>query len=145
MSHVCALGAVFGACLLAAGSPAAAQGRADGVYPGLLACDALPFGRGAVRDPVSLTIANGEARYSRKLSGADGAAAAGKTESGSGKVTGGQLVLVGSARGNGFSYEARYAGTVDGRGGFLTGSQTWTYRGGSHRRGCQMSVGGGRR
>ena len=118
------------AALAIGAGEAAAQSRADGTYPGFLVCEALAFVP-ASRDPVILEVAGGRATLSRTSGG---------RESASGAVGGGQLVLTGGGAG----FTSRYAGEVGGRGGLLTGVQTWTRSGGTHRRACQLTVGNGR-
>ena len=135
--------------ILAAGAalptgPVRAQARADGQYPVVLFCDKLPFGAGTLRDTFTLTVAGGRATYTRGLTFADAPNAAGVTETGSGTVSGGRLVLAGRAKGKTFSYEARYAGEIAGQGGLLTGRQDWTYAGKASSRTCQMTIGNGR-
>ena len=139
----------FAALVLAAGAAvptgtARAQARADGQYPVVLFCDKLPFGTGTLRDTFTLAVAGGRATYTRKLTFADAPNAAGASETGSGTVSAGRLVLAARVKGKGFSYEARYAGEIAGQGGLLTGRQDWTYAGKASSRTCQMTVGNGR-
>lgn len=142
------------AALACFGPPALGQGRAEGRYPALLSCDALPFTAGPLRDPFMLEISSGKAAYSRRLPAADAPDAAGGTETGTGTLAGGRLSLtgkgvgkgsgVGDGNGRAASFESRYLGEVSGMGGLLTGIQSWTYRGRSYERRCQISVGNGR-
>lgn len=118
---------------------AAAQGRAEGTYPGTLFCERTPF-LAPSRDPVTLTVANGKASFSRALTGVEG----GGTEAAGGVVQGGRLVLSGGAKGRGAAFESRYEGEIGGRGGLLTGVQTWTRGGQTVRRACQLTIGSGR-
>jgi hypothetical protein len=122
--------AAFAAAAFAAvvNGPAHAQ-RADGTYPVILACDAAG-GSGPVRASGTATIGGGRGTYEIRLGSG--------RETGSGALAGGRLGLVGKGPG----YEARYAGDVSGRGGFLTGYQTGA-GGKSFRRACQFILGDG--
>ncbi|WP_375457631.1 hypothetical protein [uncultured Enterovirga sp.] len=142
MSRIILVAAVVVELLV--GADAQAQGRAEGSYPAVISCDKLPFTAGSVRDRFVLEITSGKAAYSRKLTSADGPDAAGGTETGTGRLSGGRLSLSGRAKTKSGSFEARYIGEVSGTGGLLTGIQTWTYRGQSYQRPCQISVGDGR-
>jgi hypothetical protein len=113
---------------LLSGAAAQAQ-RADGTYPVTLACDAAG-GSGPVRASGTATIGDGRGTYEIRIGSA--------RETGSGALAGGRLSLAGKGPG----YEARYAGDVSGRGGFLTGTQTGT-GGNAFRRSCQFILGGG--
>ena len=133
------------AVLAVGGGPGAlAQARADGRYPALLSCDKLPFTSGPVRDPFVLEITSGKASYSRKLTNADAPDASGSSEAGTGTLAGGRLSLTGRASWKGSSFDSRYVGEVNGQGGLMSGIQSWTYKGKSYDRRCQISVGNGR-
>lgn len=116
--------AVSAAILTLLPSLAHAQ-RADGTYPVTLACDG--GGSAPVRASGTATIGEGRGTYEIRLGGG--------RETGGGTLTGIKLVLAGRGPG----YEARYAGDVSGRGGFLTGTQS----GGKVRRNCQFILGDG--
>ncbi len=132
-------------CLLPlAATPAPAQTRADGRYPSTLSCDKLPFTAGPLRDSFAVEIAEGRATFSRKLAAGEAADAAGAVETGSGALAGGRLTLTGRMKAKAVSFESRYTGEVDGRGGLLIGVQTWSYKGQTYRRPCQLSIGNGR-
>lgn len=123
------------AALCLASAPALAQ--AEGDFPATILCDPLPFPSGPARDVFRLTVGQGRASYARQIAG-------GGTETGSGLLNGRQLTLAGSGKGRGFSYTASYAGDVSGRGGTLTGSQTFTRPGKPVGRRCQVALGDGR-
>jgi hypothetical protein len=125
-----ACGTLFGALLVAVaqGGPAQAQ-RADGTYPVTLACDA-GGGSAPVRASGTATIGGGRGTYEIRVGSG--------RETGSGTLAGGRLTLSGKGPG----YEARYAGDVSGRGGFLSGIQTGA-GGKSFRRACQFILGDG--
>ena len=108
--------------------PAFAQAAAEGTYPGTISCDPGPNARGAIRGQITVEISGRRARYT--------APSEGSPESGSGSMTGRQLVLTGQGRG----YEARYVGEVGGQGGMLTGTRT----GSGSWRNCQVLLGNGR-
>lgn len=107
---------------------ASAQAAAEGTYPGTISCDPGPNARGAIRGQITVEISGGRAHYT--------APGEGSPESGSGSMSGRQLVLTGQGRG----YEARYIGEVGGQGGMLTGTRT----GSGSRRNCQVLLGNGR-
>ncbi|NNM71443.1 hypothetical protein [Enterovirga aerilata] len=121
-------------CLLVGALAAAPLGsahaqRADGTYPAILACDG-GGGSGPVRASGTATIGGGRGSYEIRVGSG--------RETGSGALAGGRLSLSGKGPG----YEARYAGEVSGRGGFLTGYQTGA-GGKSFRRACQLILGDG--
>ena len=126
----------FAPAVLAALCPARASAQAQGEFPATILCDRSAIAAGPARDTLLVSIRGGKANYSRKLPG-------GGTETGSGPLTGRSLALVGAGRGPGFSYTARYSGDVTGRGGLLTGRQTWTRDGKSEARACQLTLGDG--
>lgn len=117
------------AAALAMGGAAAQAQRADGTYPVVLACDAAG-GAGPVRASGTATIGAGRGSYEIRIGSG--------RETGRGTLGGGKLSLAGKGPG----YEARYAGDVSGRGGFLTGVQTGA-GGKSFRRACQFILGDG--
>jgi hypothetical protein len=94
-----------------------------------LACDA-GGGNGPVRASGSATIGGGRGSYEIRVGSG--------RETGSGVLDAGRLSLTGKGPG----YEARYAGAVSGRGGFLSGVQTGA-GGKSFRRACQLILGDG--
>ena len=118
-------------------APLSALAQAEGDFPATILCDPLPFPSGPARDAFRLDIARGRASYSRQIAG-------GGSETGSGILTGRSLVLTGSGKGRGFTYTARYAGDVGGRGGTLAGSQTFSRAGQATGRRCQVAIGDGR-
>jgi hypothetical protein len=111
-----------------ASAPAHAQ-RADGTYPVTLACDAAG-GSGPIRASGTATIGAGRGTYEIRVGSG--------RETGSGILDKGRLSLAGKGPG----YEARYAGAVSGRGGFLSGIQTGAGAK-SFRRACQVILGDG--
>jgi hypothetical protein len=117
--------------------------QADSTFPGMLFCEAtgpLP----AARVPVSVSIDGTRASYSFPAPSESGAPSS-ANETGSGTLGANrQFVLTGAAGGRGFSYQARYAGELSGRGGLLTGTQTGKAGGKSFTRRCQMTLGNGR-
>lgn len=117
--------------------PAAAQAQAEGDFPASILCDPMPLASGPARDTLRVAITGGRASYSRRLPG-------GGTETGSGVLAGRTLTLTGSGRGPGFIYTARYSGEAGGRGGLLTGRQSWTRGDRTADRACQLTLGDGR-
>jgi hypothetical protein len=127
---------------LVALAPASARAQADGAFPGTLSCDALPTGKSALRMPVTVTISGSRASYTFPAQAPSGAS--GGTETGTGTLgPDRRLVLSGQGKGNGFTYTARYAGEVSGRGGLLAGTQTWAISGRPYSRPCQLLLGAG--
>ena len=122
---------------LAALLPGAARAQAEGDFPASILCDPMPLASGPARDTLRVTITGGRASYSRRLPG-------GGTETGGGVLAGRSLTLTGSGRGPGFSYAARYSGEASGRGGLLTGRQSWTRGARTGDRACQLTLGEGR-
>ncbi len=116
---------------------AAAFAQAEGDFPASILCDPSPLASGPARDTLRVARAGGRASYSRRLPG-------GGTETGSGVLAGRSLTLTGSGRGPGFNYTARYAGEASGRGGLLTGRQSWTRGARTGERACQLTLGDGR-
>ena len=125
------------AALAVLACPTAASAQAQGDFPATILCDQVAFAAGPARDSLRVIVGGGKASYARNLPG-------GGTESGSGPLSGRALVLIGAGRGPGYSYTARYSGEVTGRGGLLTGRQTWTRGGKSESRACQLTLGDGK-
>ena len=123
-------------------APGAACAQMAGSVPGMLLCDGAP-GMTAARVPVTITMAEDHITYAFAAPGPSGQPS-GKESGGGAFAPGRPVVLTGSARGAGFSYQARYSGDIAGRGGLLGGTQTGTADGHSFTRRCQMSLGNGR-
>lgn len=129
------------AALWAVGQASGAFAQAQGAFPGTLACSPATAGSGVgFRQNVTVTIEGGRATYTFGAALPSGASASG-TETGGGTLSPDRsLALAGRAEGRGYSYRSRYSGQVSGRGGMLTGTQTWS----SGSRTCQLTLGDGR-
>jgi hypothetical protein len=125
MSHVSTT-RVAVACLLAMVVPwpeASAQSR-NGTYAGMIQCDALPAQR-PLKTKVSMTVADGRARYEREILTSTGAPS-GIFERGEGPVApSGEVTLTTRAAAPGYSYEAEYRGQIGEGSARLTGTQRW--------------------
>ncbi len=121
-----AIARVAGLSLLAILAPSAgarAQAR-DGAYAGTIQCDALPAQR-PLRTTVSMTVAEGRARYEREIQHPTGGPS-GNFERGEGPVgPSGEVTLTTRAAAPGYSYEAEYRGQIGESSPRLTGTQRW--------------------
>ena len=109
---------------------------------GTLSCAKSTFAKPARREPITIEIAGSVARYRHTVLNEDGTAGVG-VETGEGAIgQDGQVTLVGAwkSRGGPYSYEARYSGTLDARGGELAGHQAWTIHGRKGERSCTMTL-----
>jgi hypothetical protein len=114
--------------------PAEAQVR-DAPYRGTLVCGHLPFAQDPTRAAIEVKLSGNEGPYERPVHMPIRTKIAGK-ESGTAKVDGDKIVLIGSWKGEKDSYEASYSGTFVRRSAKLTGTQTWMHDGKSHTRNC---------
>lgn len=109
---------------------------------GTLSCAKSTFAKPARREPITVEIAGSVARYRHTVLNEDGTAGVG-VETGEGAIgKDGHVTLVGAwkSRGGLYSYEARYSGTLDARGGELAGHQAWTIHGRNGERSCTMTL-----
>ena len=109
---------------------------------GTLSCAKSTFAKPARREPITVEIAGSVARYRHTVLNEDGTAGVG-VETGEGAIgKDGRVTLVGAwkSRGGLYSYEARYSGTLDARGGELAGHQAWTIHGRNGERSCTMAL-----
>jgi hypothetical protein len=123
-----------------AASPALAQTQER--FVGTLSCAKSTFAKAARREPITIEIAGGVARYRHTVLNEDGTAGVGM-ETGEGTIgKDGKVTLVGAWKNQnaGYSYEARYSGTLGAKGGELSGVQAWTIHGRKGERGCTMTL-----
>jgi hypothetical protein len=107
--------------------PAAAQSL-DGNYTGLIRCDALPRQR-PLRTQVTMTVAEGQARYEREIYHPNGGPS-GVFERGQGPIgPDGEVALKTHTAAAGYTYDAEYRGRIEGRLARLSGPQYWKIRG----------------
>jgi hypothetical protein len=123
-----------------AASSAVAQTRER--FVGTLSCAKSTFAKPARREPVTIEVVGNVASYRHTVLDEDGTEGIG-TETGEGAIgKDGRVTLVGAwkSRGGLYSYEARYSGTLDAKGGELTGLQAWIIHGRKAERDCTMTL-----
>ena len=109
-------------------------------FVGTLSCAKSMFAKPARREPVTIEIAGNVARYRHTVLNEDGTAGVGM-ETGEGTVAkDGRVTLLGAwkSQARGYSYEARYSGTLGANGGELEGHQSWIVHGRKGERSCTM-------
>jgi hypothetical protein len=134
-------------CLLAAGLAAAsaaslAVAQTHERWAGTLSCAKATFAKAARREPIIIEITGGVARYRHTVLNEDGTSGVG-VETGEGTIgKDGRITLVGAwtSHVRGYSYEARYSGTLGAKGGELAGNQAWTIHGRKGERSCTMTL-----
>ena len=121
-------------------TPASAQGL-DGLYTGKLSCEIIA---GQTRRPLStdirITIAGTSVRYEREILNPDGGGSTGIKERGTGSVNGNTLSMTAAGRGNSWSYEASYNGTIAGGAIAMRGVQKWHVNRGNQNRPCVIDA-----
>jgi hypothetical protein len=131
------------ASLLGLPHSASADSKFDGRYSGRITCDAIP-GQTSVplNTSFSIVVRDDKAEYEREIIQPDSRYPLGVTERGSSAVsTDGKLTLKGGASGPAWSYEATYAGKLEGKTAQLTGQQVWRFQGKPiHTRPCSVAV-----
>jgi hypothetical protein len=130
--------AAFLALVIAA--PAAAQGL-DGTYVGTLSCEILAGQtRRQLATDIRITIAGTNVSYEREILNPDGGGTTGIKERGTGEVKGGSLSMAAAGRGNSWSYEASYTGTITGGTIAMRGLQKWHVNRGNQDRQCTINA-----
>jgi len=112
--------------LLAVGPsvPAGAQ-SSDGKFEGTIRCDALPRQR-PLMTKVTMTVAEGQARYEREILDPTGGMPTGIFERGQGAIgSGGELTLKTRTETSTYSYDAEYKGRIEGGIAHFAGIQYW--------------------
>jgi hypothetical protein len=135
MGRFFAGGTLAAALAAVAATPASAQVR-DAVYRGTLLCGKLPFQDAAAREAIEVTIAGNFARYAHVVRDQTRTS----TEYGTGTVDGQHIMLRGSWRDRGDSYDASYEGNFVRRSARIAGTQTWQHAGRSYTRRCSGSI-----
>lgn len=126
------------ALILAA--PASAQG-VDGTYAGTLSCEILAGQtRRQLATDIRITITGTNVSYEREILNPDGGGSTGIKERGTGSVTGTNLSMAAAGRGNSWSYEASYNGTITGGTIAMRGVQKWHVNRGNQDRPCTINA-----
>ena len=121
-------------------TPGAAQAL-DGVYAGTLSCEILGGQtRRQLATDIQITIAGTGVSYEREILNPDGGGTTGIKERGTGGVTGNSLSMAAAGRGNGWSYEASYSGTITGGAITMRGLQKWHVNRGNQDRSCTINA-----
>lgn len=110
-----------------------------GTFVGTIECEALPRLR-PLRTKVTMTVADGRARYEREIQHANGGPS-GIFERGEGPVAAnGDVTLATKVDTPNYSYQAEYRGRIEESVARLTGSQRWKLRteSGSIPRSCTL-------
>ncbi len=108
-------------------------------FVGTLSCAKSAFAKPARREPITVEVAGGVARYRHTVLNEDGTAGVGM-ETGEGAIgKDGKVMLAGTWKSQSgvYSYEARYAGTL-GTKGELAGQQAWIIHGRKGERSCTV-------
>ena len=115
--------------------PASAQGL-DGLYLGKLSCEVIAgqTRRELVTD-IRITLAGTAVNYEREILNPDGGGTTGIKERGTGSVKGNALSMAAAGRGNNWSYEASYNGTIA-----MRGVQKWYVNRGNQDRQCVINA-----
>ena len=103
----------------------------DGSFAGTIRCDALPRQKPLVTK-VTMTVADGLAKYEREILDPTGGMPTGVFERGQGPVgSGGEVTLKthATATSQGYSYDAEYRGKIEGSLARFTGAQYWRIKG----------------
>jgi hypothetical protein len=132
------IAAVLAVEFSASSSPAEIPER----FVGTLSCAKSTFANAARREPITIEVTGAVARYRHTVLDEDGTAGVG-IENGEGTIAkDGRVTLRGDwkSRTGGYSYEARYSGTLGAKGGELAGQQAWTIHGRKGERSCTMTL-----
>ena len=96
-------------------------------WHGQIQCAIIPvFSTKPLVGAFDLTANGDRLTYSRPVHVSDSADLSGVMENGAGTAANGQITLQGGASGPGYSYTARYQGSMQGNSATLTGEQIWT-------------------
>jgi len=139
-SGVATLAAVAGLGGAMTTSPVAAQSL-DGVYSGQLSCEVLAGQtRRQLATDIRITIAGTGVSYEREILNPDGGGSTGIKERGTGTVSANNLSMAAAGRGNSWSYEASYNGTITGGTIAMRGVQKWHVNRGNQDRQCVINA-----
>jgi hypothetical protein len=124
---------------LALATPANAQGL-DGLYVGKLSCEIIAGQtRRQLATDIRITIAGTAVNYEREILSETGNPT-GIMERGTGAVKGNALSVTGGGRGNSWSYEASYNGTITGGAIAMRGAQKWYINRANQDRQCVINA-----
>ncbi|MGE0424047.1 MAG: hypothetical protein AB7O88_17405 [Reyranellaceae bacterium] len=116
-------------------TPASAQGL-DGLYLGKLSCEIIAGQtRRSLSTDIRITITGTTVSYEREILNPDGGGSTGIKERGSGSVNANTLSMAAAGRGNSWSYEASYSGTIA-----MRGVQKWHVNRGNQDRQCAINA-----
>ena len=120
-------------------TPASAQG-VDGNYVGKLSCELIAGQtRRQLATDIRITIAGANVSYEREILSESGNTT-GNMERGTGSVKGNALSLAGGGRGNSWSYEASYNGTITAGTIAMRGVQKWYINRANQDRPCVINA-----
>ena len=129
-----------GLLALALATPASAQGL-DGLYVGKLSCELIAGQtRRQLATDIQITITGTTVNYEREILNPDGGGSTGIKERGTGTVKGNALSMSATGRGNSWSYEASYNGTITGGAIAMRGLQKWNVNRGNQDRQCVINA-----
>jgi hypothetical protein len=129
-----------GVLALILATPASAQG-VDGAYGGTLSCEILAGQtRRQLATDIRITIAGTNVSYEREILNPDGGGSTGIKERGTGSVSGTNISMAAAGRGNSWSYEASYNGTITGGTIAMRGVQKWHVNRGNQDRSCTINA-----
>ncbi len=116
--------------------PAVAQEQTlDGYYQGTLVCEQIANATGILRAPLDMVVNGNSVIFARPIFNLNGMRVLG-SEIASGSLDGDTLHLISIGTTYGAHYQAEYHGSIKGRGGMLTGTQTWMLPAGTRERTC---------
>ncbi len=118
----------------------AAADTLDGAYRGMIVCEKLQTSQFMLRAPFDLMINGKTAIAARPIFNLKGTLVVG-SEIATGTVADdGSIKLSSTWKAGGSSYQGSYGGTLNGKGGTLTGTQAWTMPEGQQSRNCTAAV-----
>ena len=120
--------------------PASAQGL-DGLYLGKLSCEVIAGQtRRELSTDIRITITGTTVNYEREIINPDGGGSTGIKERGTGSVKGNAVSMAAAGRGNSWSYEASYNGSITGGTIAMRGVQKWYVNRGNQDRQCAINA-----
>lgn len=112
----------------------------EGAYRGTIVCEKLSTSPFMLRAPFDITITGKTVVAARPIFNRQGTRVVG-SEIATGTVgDDGKIQLVSNWKGGRTSYQGNYGGTLDTKGGTLTGTQAWTMPEGQQSRACTAAV-----
>lgn len=120
--------------------PVNAQAQ-DGNYTGKISCEIIAGQtRRQLATDIRITISGTNVSYEREILTPDGGGTTGIKERGTGSVNGGNLSMTASGRGNSWSYESSYNGTIASGAISMRGVQKWHVNNGNQDRQCTIAA-----